>query len=83
MSASTEGDASPSPNSNDGLKDDPSIFESQSKGPNLQKFMKEQDPLHDDVRKGYIVDCVFKKILEKPEDHLGFEIWDSFIWMKN
>jgi hypothetical protein len=33
--------------------------------------------------RGYIVDCVFKKILKKPRDHPGFEIWDDFIWMKN
>jgi hypothetical protein len=45
--------------------------------------MTERDPLNDDIWKGYIVNHVFKKILEKPEDHPGFEIQDGFIWMKN
>ena len=76
MNAGTEGETSPSPSGNES-RDDPSIFESQSKGRNLQEFMSERDPLNDDIRKGYIVDRVFKKILEKPGDHPGFEIRDD------
>ena len=82
MNAGTEGEASPAPSGN-GSRDDPLIFESQSKGPNLQEFMSEWDPLNDNIRRGYIVNHVFKKILEKPGDHPGFEIQDDFIWMKN
>ena len=48
MNAGTEGETSPSPSGNES-RDDPSIFESQSKGPNLQEFRSEQDPLNDDI----------------------------------
>ena len=82
MNAGLEGEASPAPSGN-GSRDDPSVFESQSKGPNIQEFMSEWDPLNDDIWRGYIVNHVFKKILEKPRDHPGFKIQDDFIWMKN
>jgi len=45
--------------------------------------MSELDPLNDDIREGYVNDKVFKKVLEKPEDHPDFSIRDKFIWRKN
>ncbi|KAF8235349.1 hypothetical protein L208DRAFT_1067584, partial [Tricholoma matsutake] len=63
--------------------DDPTIFESQAKGPDLHVHMSEQEPLNNNIQKGYVDDKLFKKILEKPEDHPGFQIQDNFIWMKN
>jgi hypothetical protein len=63
--------------------EDPTIFESLAKGPDLHVLMSEQDPLNDDIRRGYVNDKLFRKILENPEDHTGFQIWDDFIWMKN
>jgi hypothetical protein len=62
---------------------DPTIFQSQAKGPDLHVHMSEQDTLNDDIRNGYVNDKLFQKVLEKPEDHPGFKIWDDFIWMKN
>ncbi|KAF8227328.1 hypothetical protein L208DRAFT_1297577 [Tricholoma matsutake] len=63
--------------------DDPRIFKSQAKGPDLHVHMSEQEPLNDDIQNGYVNNKLFKKILEKPEDHPRFQIWDNFIWMKN
>ena len=45
--------------------------------------MSERDPLNDDILKGYAKDKLFGKVLEKPEDHPGFQIQDKFVWMKN
>ncbi|KAF8219409.1 hypothetical protein L208DRAFT_1073115, partial [Tricholoma matsutake] len=64
-------------------QDDPSIYASQAKGPDLHIHMSELDPLNDDIRKGYVNDKHFKKVLEKPKDHPDFQIWDDFIWRKN
>ncbi|KAF8219001.1 hypothetical protein L208DRAFT_1344643 [Tricholoma matsutake] len=44
---------------------------------------EEEEPLNNNIQKGYVDDKLFKKILEKPEDHPGFQIQDNFIWMKN
>ena len=58
---------------------DPMIFESQVKGSDLCAYMSENDPLHDDIGRGYTSNKVFRKILEKPEDHLAFLVQDGFI----
>jgi hypothetical protein len=63
--------------------EDPTIFLSQAKGPDLHVHMSEQDTLNDDIRDGYVNDKLFQKVLEKPEDHPGFKIRDDFIWTKN
>jgi hypothetical protein len=63
--------------------EDLTIFESLAKGPDLRVLMSEQDPLNDDIRRGYVNDKLFRKILKNPEDHTGFQIQDDFIWMKN
>ena len=65
------------------LEDDPTILESQAKGPDLHVHMSEHDPLHEDISKGYSGDRMFKKILLAPEDHPTFSVQDGFIWMKN
>ena len=62
---------------------DPTIFESQEKGPDLLVHMSEHNPLHEDISKGYADDKLFSKILEKPDDHPTFSVRDKFIWMKN
>ncbi|KAF8221662.1 hypothetical protein L208DRAFT_1063040, partial [Tricholoma matsutake] len=64
-------------------QDDPSIYASQAKGPDLHIDMSELDPLNDDICKGYVNNRHFKKILEKPKDHPNFQIRDDFIWRKN
>jgi hypothetical protein len=63
--------------------DDPTVFESQARGPDLHVHMSEHEPLNNDIEKGYTHDKVFQKIFEKPEDHPGFQIWENFVWMKN
>jgi Integrase zinc binding domain len=63
--------------------EDPTIFESLAKGPDQRVLMSEQDPLNDDIRRGYVNDKLFRKIVKNPEDHTGFQIRDDFIWMKN
>ena len=67
----------------DHSQDNPSIFASQAKGPDLHRHMSELDPLNDDIQKGYANDKVFKVVLEKPEDHPDFDIRNRYIWRKN
>jgi hypothetical protein len=63
--------------------DDPTVFESQARGPDLHVHMSEHEPLNDDIENRYAHDKVFQKIFEKPEDHPGFQIRENFVWMKN
>ena len=59
------------PCSSDGLQsgDNPSIYASQAKGPDLHIRMSEVEPLNDDIQDRYVINKVFKKVLENPEDH--------------
>jgi hypothetical protein len=63
--------------------EDPMIFRSQAKGPDLHVHMSEQDTLNNNIQDGYVNNKLFQKVLEKPKDHPRFKIWDDFIWMKN
>jgi hypothetical protein len=63
--------------------DDPMVFESQARGPDLHVHMSEHEPLNDDIEKGYAHNKVFQKIFEKLEDHPRFQIQENFVWMKN
>jgi hypothetical protein len=58
--------------------DDPTVFESQARGPDFHVHMSEHELLNNDIKKGYAHNKVFQKILEKPEDHPRFQIQDKF-----
>jgi hypothetical protein len=82
MAAASREDGAGSTTPND-PGEDPTIFLSQAKGPDLHVHMSEQDTLNDDIRDGYVNNKLFQKVLEKPEDHPGFKIRDDYIWIKN
>ncbi|KAF8222858.1 hypothetical protein L208DRAFT_1320105, partial [Tricholoma matsutake] len=82
MTANAE-EVTTTPSDTNQSQDDPLIYVSQVKGPDLHIHMSELDPLNDDICKGYVNDKHFKKVLEKPKDHPDFQIWDDFIWRKN
>ncbi|KAF8218842.1 hypothetical protein L208DRAFT_1070635, partial [Tricholoma matsutake] len=82
MTANAE-EVTTTPSDTNQSQDDPSIYASQAKGPDLHIHMSELDPLNDNICKGYVNDKHFKKVLEKPKDHPDFQIRDDFIWRKN
>ena len=82
MAANSEG-TTPGPSTTPQSEENPSIYASQAKEPDLRIHMSELDPLNDDIRRGYQNDKVFKLVLEKPEDHPSFCIQNGYIWKKN
>jgi len=63
--------------------EDPSIFESRVMGLNLCKLVFQTDIFKEDIRKGYMMDPFFRKVIEKMRTHPSFEIKEGIIWMKN
>jgi len=60
-----------------------SIFNSRVKGTNLHELVYQSDTFEKEIRKGYIMDLFFRKVIEKMGVHPSFEKKDGIIWMKN
>jgi hypothetical protein len=63
--------------------DDPTIFESRTKGENLCEQMTNKDSFNKDVREGNQLDAMFRKILVCPESHPNFIVKDGLVWTTN
>jgi len=81
MAANAEQDKSSPKGEQEG--EDPSVFNSRVKGTNLCKLVYQSDIFEEEIRKGYIMDPFFRKVIKKMGVHPSFGKKDRIIWMKN
>ncbi|KDQ49404.1 hypothetical protein JAAARDRAFT_200887 [Jaapia argillacea MUCL 33604] len=64
-------------------EDDPTIQMSLTSGPPLRERVEQDVDFMMAVRKGYMQDLMFRKIIENPKHHRGFIIRDGLILTRN
>jgi hypothetical protein len=64
-------------------EDDPTIFESISKGPELTKHMEKADGFLNLIKSGYEKDSLFLKVVKNPERYSTYEMRDDLLYTRN
>ena len=65
------------------IEDDPMIFESRAKGPDLRVLVLGEDSIDSDIQLGYQKDSMLSKIIDHPKHHPDFTVRDGYVWHLN